>query len=98
MISYLVVRCCFHATQYEMNKGLADIKCCCCSHFDVIVAIAQHGILTLCACTRYLIVCHHFHVMLVLHEIWNGSAAERPMDANEVGLIISAWAHPREIR
>jgi len=26
MISYLGVRCCFHATRYEMNEGLADIK------------------------------------------------------------------------
>jgi hypothetical protein len=64
--------------------------------FCCVVAIAQHAILTSCACTRYLVVCHHFHVMLALHKIWNRSAAERPMDANEVGLIISAWAHPRE--
>ena len=54
MISYLVLRCCFHATRYEMNEGLADIKCCCRSHFAVVVAIAQHGILTSCACIRYL--------------------------------------------
>ena len=64
--------------------------------FCCVVAIAQHGILTSCACTRYLVVCHHFHVMLALHKIWKRSAAERPMEANEVGLIISAWAHPRE--
>ena len=63
--------------------------CCRCYH-----CATRH--LTSCACIRYLVVCHHFHVMLALHEIWNGSAAERLMDANEVGLIISAWAHPRE--
>jgi hypothetical protein len=60
MILYLVLCCCFHATRNELKEGLADIKCCCHSHFAVVVAIVQHGILTSCAHSIF--------------EGWNGNA------------------------